>query len=212
MSQRLSAYNYCRGVVRRGTAMIHLYEQFTAPPSVGSPPSGSDLRLTDLVRTGVVLSVSAMDTYYSRRFVELLVPFVKSKGVTDGLAELLEDAGLDTKQAVEMSMMKRPMRRLRSLLYRHLERKVTQRFGVVDDLFLAYGLKDLTGHAEALTGRKKLRASVELLIQRRHRIVHDGDLDSRGRLRPIRSQEMLRRIVDMCKLVDASEEILRGFL
>lgn len=208
MSQRLTAYNYCRGVVFRGTAMIHLYDKIMGSTSLTQPSSGSDLRRTDLIRTGVVLSVSAMDTYYTRRFVELLIPFVKRKGVTERLAALLVDAGLDTKQAVEMAMMKRPLRRLRSLLNRHLEKKVTQRFRVVDDLFLAYGIKDLTGHAEAATGRKKLRASVEILVQRRHRIVHDGDLDSRGRLRQIRSEEMLRRIEDMCKLVDASEEIL----
>jgi len=58
----------------------------------------------DLVRFSVVLSVSALDAYFTDKFCDTLVPFLKKNSPTDDLVELLESAGLNTRTALELIM------------------------------------------------------------------------------------------------------------
>ena len=78
--------------------------------------------VADLLRSGLVFSVAAMDSYFTARFAELLVPFLKKHGPTDGLVTLLDDAGLDTREALEMIEMARPYRRVRTLMDSYFDR------------------------------------------------------------------------------------------
>ena len=55
-----------------------------------------DTALSDMVRLATTLGVASMDTYFTARFAELLVPYIKSNGPTPGLVQILSDAGLDT--------------------------------------------------------------------------------------------------------------------
>ncbi len=171
-----------------------------------------DLDPNDLVRAAVVLAVSAMDAYFTDRFVEMLIPFLQQKGASDGLVKLLADARLDTRQALEMLSMKRPYRRVRSLVEAYLERFTAQRFGAIDSLFWAYGLKDFSKCVERTIGRKTIRRSIELLVLRRHQIVHDGDLNSHGKLVPIDGLKMFRRIQDIQKFVEGAESFLNKII
>jgi len=201
------AYKRFAQVILRSHNLISLFEfldeRFGADP---------DLDFSDLLRSAVVLSVAAMDAYFTDVFAEKLVPFLKRKGSNRKLVALLEKAGLDASVALELLPMKRPYRRIRSLIDAHLERHVTQRLGVIDRLFGAYGVQNLSKRAEARLLRHRLCREIEVLVSRRHSIAHDGDLNRHGRLVPLEIKWVRNRLKDVQKFVGACDEILRGEL
>jgi len=162
----------------------------------------------DVLRGAVVLSVAAMDSYFTRRFAELLVPFLKRNGANEKLTKMLTEAGLDIAVALELAVMQRPYRRIRGLIQRHLSTYTTQRFHVIDDLFLALGVKDLSKHAQGAAHRKTLLRSVELLVERRHQIVHEGDHSRNGSLNRIDADELIRRQTDLLLYVEHADALI----
>ena len=186
---------------------IHLVDRYLddmANPDKSRPHS------SDLVRAACVLAVAAMDAYFTMKFTEILVRYLKAKGPERTLVELLSKAGLDTREALTMLAMKRPYRRIRTLIERHLENVTTQRFNAIDELFTAYGLPELSKHVEARAERKTLCRSIEILVDRRHSIVHAGDYDSKGKLRSVDGRVILKRIVDVGIFVDNAESIINN--
>jgi len=166
---------------------------------------------SDLIRSSVVLSVSGMDAYFTARFTELIVPYLKTHEPKDDLIEILEKAGFDVRESLIMLSMTHPYRRIRSLVQNHVERKTTQRFQVVDDLFACFGLKDMCHNAQGLLGRKRIMRSVEILVQRRHQIVHEGDINRHNKLRPIKPTATLKRFKDMFLFVGACDILIKKF-
>jgi len=173
------------------------------------PPS---LIIDDLARSSVVLSVAAMDAYFTDVFAETLVPILKKQGATKGLAVLLEEAGFDTEQALNTLTMKRPYRRIRTIIDNYFEKYVTQRFERIDKLFLSYGFKDFSNRVQRSIGRRNMVRRVEKLVQRRHDIVHDGDMNSRGCLQPVDVTEFITRISDLIDFVRAADKMIMSKL
>ena len=196
-----AAYNFIR-TTQRALALIYLHTQLTR--------AGVAQRIhsSDLVRAAVVLSVAAMDAYFTRKFEDILIPYVRKQGPNPRIIDVLQKAGLDTEQALTMATMDRPFRRVRTLVHSYLETYTTQRFSVIDELFLCFGLKDLCENARGMTGRKRLLRSVEILVDRRHQIVHEGDLDGHGKLRRIEPVPTLRRIQQMALFVRKADELI----
>jgi len=165
--------------------------------------------LPDMTRASLVLAVAAMDAYFTGIFAERLVPFLKRKGATKDLVELLKKAGLDTAVALELLGMQRPYRRIRTLVEGHLGRHVTQHEKTIDELFLAFGLKEFCRQVEKKAGRTCLCKSITAVVQRRHQIAHKGDLNSYGKLRGIERRTMRAKVLDIVKFVSCADDILQ---
>jgi len=194
--------------IERSLSLINLGKHLHSECPKHTPDEEDKLTYEDMGRAAVVLAVSAMDAFFTRRFSELLVPYLKSRGPTKGLTELLASAGLDTEEALVLIGMERPYRRVRSLASAHLARYTTQRFSAIDSLFSAYGLGQLCLNAMKRAKRKNLLRSVEYLVERRHNIVHAGDHNQQGRLVPFDFDEMKRRIAHMELFVDSADAII----
>lgn len=163
----------------------------------------------DLFRAGIVLSVSAMDAYYTDRFCEALTPFIKRNGLNNNLEELICGAGFCTEVAIEMFDNKRPKRVLSNMVKRHLATVVTQNFKSVDGLYKCLGFNDsFTKAAQGNSRRKKLLVSISKLVERRHKIVHTGDYNQFGNLNPIEYNKLVRKIIELRKLVYSSDVLL----
>ena len=162
----------------------------------------------DMVRGAVVLAVSALDAYVTDVFAEKLVPYLKKFTPDDDLIQLLSDAGLDTREALNLIHMDRPYRRIRTLIEAYYATYTTQKFDVIDQMFLPYGLKDLTDNAEAKTGRSALKKSVAKLIDRRHDIAHGGDYNSHDKLKDINESQVRKRVSDVRLLVGEMDAII----
>lgn len=163
---------------------------------------------SDMGRASIVLGVSAMDQYFTRRFCELLVPFLKKNGPTEGLIEMLGEAGFNTKEALIAIGMQRPHRRIRTLVESHLENYTTQRFQMIDNLFISFGLKDFSSNAQKKTKRTSLISSITKLVERRHAIAHTGDLNRHGKLCPVDFKQLKKRFKDLEDFVTAADQII----
>lgn len=162
----------------------------------------------DMIRASIVLSVAALDAYITDVFSEKLVPYIKKYSPDDLLIDILKEAGLDTREALNLINMYRPYRRIRTLVERYYDRYTTQTFKMIDKLFLAYRLKNISDRAQDKSGRKTLKRSVEILVERRHEIVHDGDYNSHNNLNSINVRQMEKRINDIQLFVQCVDEII----
>ena len=162
----------------------------------------------DIVRGAVVLSVAALDAYVTDVFSEKLVPYLRRYTPDQSLIDLLSKAGLDTKEALKLLSMDRPYRRIRTLINTHYQRYTTQKFDIIDEIFLPYRLSNITTNAERMSGRTRLKNSVGQLVERRHEIAHNGDYNSHGRIKDINEDQISRRINDLELLVTNMDIII----
>jgi hypothetical protein len=169
------------------------------------PPSA------DLVRFSVVLSIAAMDDYFTRKYAEVLVPCLKRHGIKSEFISMLEHAGLDLAGSLELISMDRPYRRIRKIaqdFYKGYSTQSTQR---IDDLFKTIGISGLSEHAQRRAKRRNLLQSIELFVKRRHQIVHAGDLNRRGTLQPI-ELNILNKSKDVVIFVMNAEDHINKYV
>ena len=202
------SYHKFEGVILRSHHLISLYEFLKT--HLG--PSDPSLDFSDLLRAAIVIAVAGMDAYFTDVFAERLVPFLKKKGTTKGLTSLLKDAGMDVEMALQLLSMQRPFRKIRTLVETHLERHVTQRTKAIDELFEVYGIPKICDNVERKLKRKRLLREVELLVERRHAIAHEGDLNSHGKLADLNGTWVRNRVLDVQRLVATVDEILQNQL
>ncbi len=202
------AYERFATIILRSHHLVSLHETLEANVN----PSDPSLDFSDLLRAAIVIAVAGMDAYFTDVFAERLVPFLKKKRATDSLTELLEKAGMDVAMALELLSMQRPFRRIRALVEAHLQRHVTQRSKAIDELFAVYGILNICKNAEKKLKRKTLLREIELLVQRRHAIVHDGDINGHNTLTDLSETWVRNRVFDVQKFVAATDEILRNQL
>ncbi len=192
----------------RSRGMLQLAKLYNDMLARGEIEEHNFLKVSDLARASIVISVSAMDSYFTRKFAEILVPYIRARGPTPGIIRVLEKAGLDTAQALTLLTMARPFRRVRTLVEGYLDRVVVQKFRVIDELMLCFGLKNFSENIQKSTGLKRTLRSIEILIERRHSIVHEGDVDSKGRLKSLNIAQTERRIKELARFVWCSERII----
>ena len=70
----------------------------------------------DLLRAGAVLAVAAYDHYFTSKFCDVMASYLKNNRPNAELIDLLDRAGLKAKTALELAVMKRPFRRIRTFL------------------------------------------------------------------------------------------------
>jgi hypothetical protein len=188
--------------------MLTLAETYEDMLKRGDIQEDRFMKVSDLARASIVISVSAMDGYFTRKFAETLIPFLRKKGPTKGIVKVLEKAGFDITEGIRLLNMNRPFRRIRTLVEGYLDRVVAQKFAVIDELFLCFGYKDFSHNVQKRTHRKRMLRTIEILIERRHDIVHDGDVDSRGRLKPLDIKQTRKRLKELARFVWYSERII----
>ncbi|MCK6254942.1 HEPN domain-containing protein [Pseudomonas fragi] len=191
--------------VRRCDTLVDAYTRIhglnAADPTVPSAPK-------DIIRGAIVLAVAALDAYVTDVFVEKLATYLKKYRPDETLVALLLKAGLDTREALSLLTMERPYRRIRNLVRSHYSQYTTQRFDVIDSVFLVYRLNKLTDSAVRKTGKSHIKSRVGDLIDRRHEIVHSGDYNQANRIQDIDEARVKRWITALEDLVSAMNEII----
>ncbi|MCO6496816.1 MAG: hypothetical protein J5I50_04040 [Chitinophagaceae bacterium] len=199
MAKAIDTFNK---TITRSNGLLTMYEKAHGNPDFDG------LNKTDLIRSALVLAVSGMDSFFTSRFTENLVGFIKNKGATKSLIEILEKAGLNTEQSLEMLTMDRPYRRIRTLVDQYLSDYTTQRFDVIDKLFLVYGIKDLTQNAQGISGRKNLKKSIQKTVKRRHEIAHAADYNAHDKLKEIDLERVRKQIAEIKLFVESCEKLI----
>ncbi len=203
-----NAYMRFESVVKRSLGMITAYEFMDQVLSHAVTTTQEKTDHSDIIRAAIVLAVAAMDSYFTNVFSEHLIEYIKKRGPTEKMANFLKDAGVDTKCALELLTMERPYRRIRSIVAKHLARKTMQKVEAINKLFEPYGIKDFCEAVQKATRRKQIISSLKILVLRRHKIVHEGDLNSHGRTRPVNVKDTKKRVQDILTFVSKSDEII----
>ena len=162
----------------------------------------------DILRASVTLAVAAYDHYFTSKFVDVLKAYLKKHSPNKELVELLNRAGLNTRSALEIAVMKRPFRRIRSLLQSSLSEKTTHRNKAIDGLFNALDLHGLAGRAQKDAGRNNLATRIDKLVDIRNSIVHCGHIDTRGNPKKISSGDVRARIQEIKLFVETCDKII----
>lgn len=196
------ALNTFHKTVSRCDDMLKMYTHLSNEPQFANSET------KDLLRSALSMAVAGMDAYFTDRFTQDIVEYIKEKGATKDMVRILAEAGLDTEQALEMLTMDRPYRRIRTLLDAHLSAYTTQRFHIIDELFAIYKVPKLTENAQGLAKRKELLLSVEHAIERRHVIAHRADCKTNGDPKRIEFVTVENWIKDIKLLVDKCEELI----
>ncbi len=201
------AYLKFESVMKRSLDLVALQKPIEKIMALA--PDSKPLDLSDMTRAAVVLAVAAMDSYFTDVFAEYLIPFLKKRGATKVMVELLEKAGLDTRYALRLLATKRPYRRIRTLIETHLEYTTTQKVTAIDELFLAYGVKDFSLQVQKMKKRTKLLAAISRLVKRRNMIAHEGDMNSHRKVIPVDPGRAQRWIQDVLVYVSGADELLK---
>ncbi len=204
--KRSKAYAKFESTMMRSLGLLQIYMDHKDEIAAKFKANNEKIETDDLVRSCIVLSVAAMDSYFTDLFSEIFIPHLKKNKPSKQMVSILTDAGLDAAQALEMFSMARPYRRIRTLINNHYDGFVTQSFKKIDELFLAYGFKNFSKSIEKSLHRKTLLRSIEILVHRRHAIVHEGDLNSHNKLKKINRQETLTRMKSMVLFVEKADE------
>jgi hypothetical protein len=188
---------------------------------------------TEEARFAVVLGVAAMDDYFTQRFCDDLVVFLKNGKKTQALETPFDKASFTRGDVLTLLVdymagdISRPFKRIRAKVENYLSDYTTQQFTAIDSLFLSYSYKNFTNNVLKKMNKKDLMAGKRLrksedkkigenshrkrineLIERRHQIVHDGDVNSDNKLRTIDAKFVEKRLYAIKFFVDAAEDIL----
>ena len=191
--------NYFENSIERALAVLALAE---------TDPQEAD----DLLRGACVLAVAAYDHYFTSKFCDVLNGYLKNNKPNKELLELLERAGLNTRSALEIAVMKRPFRRIRSLLSNSLSEKTTHRTKSIDNLFSAIDLKGLSGRVHKKASRTNLGKRIDKLVDMRNEIVHFAHINTRGHPKAISATDVRARIEEVRLFVNCSEELINDWV
>jgi hypothetical protein len=171
--------------------------------------TNANVDASDLLRASLVLGVAAMDSYFTSIFAERFIRYIKRMGINNKIVEILKKANFTIEVAVELLAMERPYRGLRTRIDEYLSKYTTQNIEVIDDLFLAFCIKDFSKHISRLKRRKRLMSSINSVVKRRHQIVHEGDLNGHGTMNKIDEKDVRRKLQDIILFVAGADEILQ---
>lgn len=174
--------------------------------------AGCDLaEQDDLTRAAVVLAIAAFDRYFTAKYCDVLIPHLKQdKKISDKVLKRLEDAGLDARFSLELLGSDRPFRKIRTIVQNSLSKYTTQRFEVIDELFLPLGLKELCECSQRKAGRRNLLKRINKLVELRNDIAHDGHTNVRGDPKAITSDDIRARIGDLRLFIENCDQILNN--
>ena len=117
-----NAYNNFISTLNRANKQIELAKRLSKLKLKKKPQKIDPDDISDIVRTALVLGVSAFDSYFTDKFIEIFIPYLYKYGPNKKIVSILEDAGLDVYAALELIKMDRPNSRIRNLVVKYLER------------------------------------------------------------------------------------------
>jgi len=196
------AFLQFKKTIQRSEALISFYIKNKNNKGIALPK--------DIVRGAVVLSVAAFDAYVSNVFVETLIPYIQKYPLNNELVKLLEVTGFNTKMAIELLNSQNPYKKIRLLVENYYMKQTTHRLTTVNKLFSKYNIEDIVKQAAAITKGKNTARSIEVLIEKRHQIAHNGDYSKTGKLLDIDEKNMAKRINDLALFVESMDKIIRN--
>lgn len=153
----------------------------------------------DLLRSALAVGVSALDRYVHERVVRHVITSLRAPDLKPAQEKLTISATLalrmtdELRRAYRAGEGVRPANQLRIALQEALHRRTFQSFREIEEAFELVGITGVAGRLQAAYGVGNIdpiRKQLNNIVQRRHQIVHEGDLvrhqrGGRPRVHPI---------------------------
>jgi hypothetical protein len=185
----------------------------SALPTSNSSDSTSQESI--LIRYAIVMGVASMDAYFTKKFVEKLVNFVKKKGINDDIVALFKDSGIDEKIYLSLLDKRKPFRVITSKVQNRLHGMTTQKFHKIDELFKKYKIHKLCSKSIEYSRQnyhriehKTYRMRIEWLVDRRNTIVHTCDLNHHNRFQDVDLIQVKKYLETLGHFVTSADNIL----
>ena len=164
----------------------------------------------DILRCAVVLSIAALDRYTKNCFLEAFTALISRVQNCDARDRLFADANVDV--SFLMKLMKKGTEsvyeEVKTRVGKALSNRTFQDAEKIRELFSCFGMPNLINNAECRSGDQELWANVDEMIQRRHKIVHAGDVDEHGAENTISIDFVETRMACLTRLIDAIDAII----
>lgn len=141
--------------------------------------------LDDLLRSALALGVSALDRYLHERVVKRVVSSLRTSNLRPAQEKLSISATLALKmtgalrKAARDGAQVRPANQLRIAIQDSLHKRTFQSWREIEEAFDLIGISGITGKLQAayqVGNITPIRSQLDAIVQRRHLIVHEGDL------------------------------------
>ncbi len=177
--------------------------------------------MDDLLRSAHIFAVSAMDRYVHERVCKGIISAFRRSGLSKEQREfsipltLALDAAEALRKAHKDEKAVRPANEIRKAIQELLHTRPFQSWRDIDYAFRLIGITGLAGKIQAskgLSDMKAYKAELGRIVERRHRIVHEGDLPrhQRGGLAqkaPIKRSFVVDSIAFIEDFVDELEKV-----
>ena len=139
----------------------------------------------DLLRASLAVGASALDRYVHERVVKRVIASLRSRTLTTAQERLTIPVTLALKMSEELRRAARagrgirPANQLRIALQEALHRRTFQSWREIEEAFELVGIRGLTGRLQAgyrVGNISPIKNQLNNIVQRRHQIVHEGDL------------------------------------
>jgi len=140
----MGAHTAFRRSIQRAKNLLEIHASATAIALTKADGTALHAEaLDDLLRSAVVLTVSAMDSYFHDRFSEMLVPYLRRHGPNPSLAKHLESCGVNVEFLLQLFNKKRPLAHVRRKVDQRLFTKPLHSPEEINSLFQKYKVDDL---------------------------------------------------------------------
>jgi hypothetical protein len=165
----------------------------------------SSQSLDDLLRAALALGVSALDRYLHERVVKRIVSALRSVELRPAQEQLSIPAALalrmteHQRKATKKGKNVRPANQMRNAIQESLPRRPFQNWREIEEAFELVGAAGVTGKLQTeykLADIRPVRSQLNALVQRRHFIVHEGDLVRHQRGGKTRMHAITRKNVE----------------
>lgn len=179
------------------------------------PDDFSQDNMDDLLRSALALGVSALDRYVHERVVKNIIKALSSKGLCRRQQDLsipavvALEAATRIRRAAKDNKQARAANEIRNRIQEDLHIRPFQSWRQIEEAFELIGVKGLKGTLQsgyAVGSFEPIERQLNSIVDRRNKIVHEGDLLRHARGGTVRRKEISP------KLVHESLEFLDGFV
>lgn len=205
----MGAYNAFEKTNERAKKLVELHKEL-------NPRGQPKKEYADILRSAVVLSISAMDAYFHEVIAEKIAKFVrakKGKQLPGKLVEIIKKE-VNHERLIEIMFKERPLSHIANIVRKSIADRTYQDAGKIEDILKIVGVDDLWFQVgkKLKTSKEKAKTFIHLYVHRRHDIVHRGDFGatkrSKNKLKSITRQYANNCVTHVEKFVKAINDVI----
>jgi|GEM_PF-1765696 len=209
----MAAFDNFQQTIERAKKLIEIHKNL-------SPHGKPKAEHADILRSAVVISVSAMDGYFHEKIPENVARLVRAKKgrqLPGKLVQTIKEQATHDK-LIEILFEERPTAHITSMIRKSMKDRTYQDPSKIDEIIKILGLDDVWFKLsqKLKTSKDKSKSLVQGYVNRRHQIVHRGDygqsMKTKNKLKNISRRYTVRCVNDISRFIKAIDQLVEAAL